>query len=79
MCVAGAWAGGRARGPAKWAQGQKGDGPGQAEHVTQMDLAGFERGARPDSAGIQQDMSAADGRRCFSADPSEGLLFCRLM
>lgn len=44
-CVTGAWAGGRAGGSAKWAQGQKGDGPGQAEHVTQMDLADLERGA----------------------------------
>lgn len=79
VCVTGAWAGGRAGDPAKWAQGQKGDGPGQAERVTQMDLAGFERRACPGSAGTQQDVPTADGRRCSSGDPSKGVLFCRLI
>lgn len=75
VCVTGAWAGGRAGDPAKWAQKQKGDGPGQAERVTQMDLAGFERGACPGSAGTQQDLSTADGRRCFSGTPAKGFSF----
>lgn len=75
VCVTGAWAGGRAGGPAKWAQGQKGDGPGQAEHVTQMDLAGFERGAHPSSAGTQQDVSTADGRRAPVGTLAKGVSF----
>lgn len=43
--VIGAGAGGRAWALAKWAQAQKKDGPGQSMHVTQIDLAGVERGS----------------------------------
>lgn len=75
VCVTGAWAGGRAGGPARWAQGQKGDGSGQAEGVTQMDLAGFERGAHPSSAGTQQDVSIADGRRASVGTLAKRFLF----
>lgn len=52
-------AGGRAGGLAKWAQAQNRGG----QRVTQMELAGFERGAHPSSAGTEKDMSSlvADG------------------